>query len=83
MVLLTDGVLDRNGAMVDVPAIVRETAESSPREVVHALGDAVLEAIGGDLRDDSTILCLDRTGHPHPGQASDLAAAVSRAGVER
>jgi hypothetical protein len=47
-----------------VPAIVRETAEGSSRELVHALGDAVLEATGGDLRDDSTILCLDRTGTP-------------------
>lgn len=78
MVLLTDGVLDRNGAMVDVPAIIRETAEGSPRELVHA----VLEATGGDLRDDSTILCLDWTG-TRPRTASDVAAAVSRAGVER
>lgn len=35
-----------------------------PRELVQALGDAVLEATGGDPRDDSTILCLDWTDTP-------------------
>jgi serine phosphatase RsbU (regulator of sigma subunit) len=62
MVLVTDGVLDRNSAMVDVPAILRDTARLTPRELVHALGDAVLEATGGDLRDDSTMLCIDWSG---------------------
>ena len=64
MVLVTDGVLDRNSAMVDVAGLIRDTAGRSARDVAHALGDAVLAATDGELRDDSTVLCLDWTGVP-------------------
>jgi serine phosphatase RsbU (regulator of sigma subunit) len=62
LLLVTDGVLDRNSAHVDVPTVLGATAALHPREVVRALSDAVIDATGGDLRDDSTVLCLDWRG---------------------
>jgi serine phosphatase RsbU (regulator of sigma subunit) len=62
ILFLTDGVLDRNSEHVDVPAVLGQTADRHPREVVRALSDAVIAATGGDLKDDSTVLCLDWRG---------------------
>lgn len=62
LIMVTDGVLDRNSAHVDVPTVLGRTATSHPREVVRELSDAVIRATGGDLRDDSTVLCLDWHG---------------------
>jgi serine phosphatase RsbU (regulator of sigma subunit) len=62
IVFLTDGMLERNAASLDVAAALAETAEWHPREVVIALGAAVLRATGGNLRDDATMLCLDWYG---------------------
>ena len=62
ILFLTDGVLDRNSEHVDVPAVLAQTAQRHPREVVRMLSDAVIAATGGDLKDDSTVLCLDWRG---------------------
>ncbi|MFB9387465.1 PP2C family protein-serine/threonine phosphatase [Pseudonocardia petroleophila] len=62
LLFVTDGVLDRNSAHVDVPAVLGATVDLHPREVVRALSDSVIEATGGDLKDDSTVLCLDWRG---------------------
>jgi hypothetical protein len=57
--------------------VLRETAEGSPRGLVHALVDAVLDATGGPARRlHDPVPRLDR--HPPPRTASGLAAAVSR-----
>jgi serine phosphatase RsbU (regulator of sigma subunit) len=63
LLLVTDGVLDRNSVHHDVPEVLAYTAGQHPREVVHELGDLVLKMSGGKLRDDATVLCLDWTGH--------------------
>lgn len=62
ILFVTDGVLDRNSTHVDVPTVLAQTADQHPREVVHELSDAVTTASGGELRDDSTVLCLDWHG---------------------
>jgi serine phosphatase RsbU (regulator of sigma subunit) len=62
VVFLTDGVLDRNSDQVDAPAALLTTVGLHPREVVHVLSDAVVAATGGNLKDDSTVLCLDWHG---------------------
>lgn len=62
ILFVTDGVLDRNSDHVDVPAVLAHTTDRHPREVVRELSDAVIAATGGDLRDDSTVLCLDWRG---------------------
>ena len=38
------------------------SAGKHARELVHELGDLVLRATGGKLRDDATVLCLDWAG---------------------
>jgi serine phosphatase RsbU (regulator of sigma subunit) len=83
VVFLTDGMLERNAASLDVAATLAATADLHPREVVHALGAAVLRATGGHLRDDATMVCLDWYGGPPRArtteQGADPAHASARA----
>jgi hypothetical protein len=44
--------------------ILEQTRHLHPREAVQALTQAVVEACGGDLRDDATVLCVDWHGGP-------------------
>ena len=62
LVLLTDGVQERNAAAADVLGLVAATRDLHPREVVQEVNQAVLRAVGGRLRDDATVLCLDWYG---------------------
>jgi serine phosphatase RsbU (regulator of sigma subunit) len=63
LVVVTDGMLERNAASVDLPAVIEQTRSLHPREAVRAMADAVLEATGHALSDDATVLCLDWHGH--------------------
>jgi serine phosphatase RsbU (regulator of sigma subunit) len=62
LVLLTDGMVERNAVGVDFPAAIAETRALHPREAVRALADLVLDATGHELSDDATVLCLDWHG---------------------
>jgi serine phosphatase RsbU (regulator of sigma subunit) len=79
IILLTDGMLERNAASLDVAAALADTADLHPREVVHALGAAVLHATGGDLRDDAAMVCLDWYGGPPRGRNTEKGADPDRA----
>jgi serine phosphatase RsbU (regulator of sigma subunit) len=79
IVFLTDGMLERNAASLDVAAALADTADLHPREVVHALGAAALHATGGNLRDDATMLCLDWYGGPPRGRNTENGADPGRA----
>jgi hypothetical protein len=57
-------MLERNATPLDVAATLSQTRDLHPREVVHALGAAVLRATDGDLRDDATVVVLDWYGGP-------------------
>jgi serine phosphatase RsbU (regulator of sigma subunit) len=66
LVLVTDGMLERHAAGLDLANEIRATRSLHPREAVRALADRVLEVAGGDLSDDATVLCLDwYGGHGH------------------
>jgi serine phosphatase RsbU (regulator of sigma subunit) len=62
LVLLTDGMVERNADAVDFPAVIAQPRALHPREAVRALADRVLEATGHELSDDATVLCLDWHG---------------------
>jgi serine phosphatase RsbU (regulator of sigma subunit) len=62
IVLVTDGMLERDAAHLDLPTAIGETRSLHPREAVRALADRALEASGRALDDDATVLCLDWHG---------------------
>ena len=82
LVMVTDGMLERNAAGLDLAQAVADTRMLHPREAVRDLADRVLAVTDGVLADDATVLCLDwHGGHgrdrltvhgadraePHPG----------------
>jgi serine phosphatase RsbU (regulator of sigma subunit) len=74
IVLLTDGMQERNAVNLDVAAALADSAHLHPREVVHSLGSAILRATGGNLEDDATMVCLDWYGGPPRRRNSELGA---------
>ncbi len=69
IVIVTDGMLERAAASLDLEAHVRQTRELHPREAARVLADLVLEASGGVLADDAALLMLDWHGdHGSPRQ---------------
>jgi serine phosphatase RsbU (regulator of sigma subunit) len=79
VVFLTDGMEERNAVKLDVARALADTADLHPREVVLALGSAVLHETGGDLRDDATMICLDWYGGPPRGRTTHQGADPDRA----
>jgi serine phosphatase RsbU (regulator of sigma subunit) len=79
IIFLTDGMQERNAVDLDVARALADTADLHPREVVHALGAAVLHETGGDLRDDATMICLDWFGGPPRARTTEQGADPDRA----
>lgn len=79
VVLVTDGMLERNAAGLDLSAAVRETRALHPREAVRGLADSVLRATGHDLRDDATVMLLDWHGGHGQDRSAEAGADPSRA----
>jgi serine phosphatase RsbU (regulator of sigma subunit) len=59
LVIVTDGMLERAAASVDLEVHVRRTRDLHPREATRELADLVLAACGGTLADDAALLILD------------------------
>ncbi|HYN97330.1 MAG TPA: PP2C family protein-serine/threonine phosphatase [Pilimelia sp.] len=59
LVVVTDGMRERNAAEFDLSGALRSIAGLHPREAVRALADAVLQVAGPNLADDATLLVLD------------------------
>jgi serine phosphatase RsbU (regulator of sigma subunit) len=62
LVFLTDGLLERNASTVDVPSVLLAGRHLHPREAVQDVTHAIVEACGGKLSDDATVLCFDWHG---------------------
>jgi serine phosphatase RsbU (regulator of sigma subunit) len=64
LIFVTDGMLERDAARMNIAAILTAGLDMHPREAVQHLTQAVLQVSGGELRDDATALCLDWHGGP-------------------
>ena len=64
LVFLTDGMLERNASAVDVLSVLTDSQHLHPREAVQVLTRSVVQACGGQLADDATVLCFDWHGGP-------------------
>lgn len=78
MLLLTDGYLERRARYVDIERVLLDTPERHPRQVVQELAHKVLEATGGKLEDDATVVCVDWYG-PHRRRDATGGASQARA----
>lgn len=79
LVLVTDGMLERNATTLDIAAALDDMGTLHPREVVHSFARAVLGATSGNLQDDATVLCLDWYGE-QPGGGDRVASAGASQG---
>ena len=79
LVVVTDGVRERNAASLDLPAMLRSIVGLHPREAVRALADAVLEVSGPSLADDATLLILDWHGGHGEDRRTSAGADQGRA----
>jgi serine phosphatase RsbU (regulator of sigma subunit) len=64
LMFVTDGMLERDAAGMNIAAILTASRNMHAREAVQHLTQAVLQASGGRLQDDATALCLDWHGGP-------------------
>ncbi|MER7926146.1 PP2C family protein-serine/threonine phosphatase [Streptomyces sp. NPDC096057] len=62
LVMLTDGMLERNASSLDLPGLIVRTGALHPREAARALIAAIVDANDGHLHDDATVMCLDWRG---------------------
>ena len=74
LMFLTDGMLERNVASVDLAALLTAGAGMHPREAVQHLTQTILEAAGGELKDDAAALCLDWHGGPPRARTTNSGA---------
>ncbi len=70
LVLVTDGMLERNAADLDLSTSLATMSGLHPREATRSLADAVLAVVGPTLADDATMLVLDWHGEHHLDRAS-------------
>ena len=73
-------MLERNASALDIAVALTEMTELHPREVVRTFSRAVLDATGGYLEDDATVLCLDWSGPQGSGGDGSPAPEPPRAG---
>jgi serine phosphatase RsbU (regulator of sigma subunit) len=74
LLFLTDGMMERNAATVNIEARMAAGAEMHPREAVQHLVHALLDATDGTPEDDATVMCLDWHGGPPRDRLTDSGA---------
>lgn len=83
LVLVTDGMLERNAAGVDLRDQISRTRALHPREASRRLTGLVLEQCGQALADDATIMVLDWYGHHGRARHTTAGAEQWRASADR
>ncbi|MFI0960172.1 PP2C family protein-serine/threonine phosphatase [Streptomyces sp. NPDC021080] len=85
LVILTDGMLERNAKSLDLPDLIVRSRALHPREAARALIGAIVDADHGHLEDDATVMCLDWHGAGHSQRdaatGADLADASQPSGT--
>ena len=79
LVLVTDGMLERGAASLDLAAELLRTRQLHAREATRELADQVLDVAGPTLADDATLLVLD--WHGGHGRPRTTAAGADRDGT--
>jgi serine phosphatase RsbU (regulator of sigma subunit) len=74
LLFVTDGMLERNASSVEIERLLARDAQLHPREAVQNLVHEVLEATGGQLSDDATVMCFDWHGGDPGLRGSDSGA---------
>lgn len=77
LVFVSDGVLERELAQLNLSAILEDSQRLHPREAVQDLMHKVLERAGGELEDDAVALVLDWIGGPTRDRVSHAGAAAT------
>lgn len=68
LVLVTDGMLERKAARLDLTGAIQRSRDMHPREATRFLADSVLDATGRIIVDDATLLVLDWHGAEAPSR---------------
>lgn len=79
LVMLTDGMLERNTHSLDLSDLIVRTRALHPREAARTLIAAVVDAHHGHLQDDATVMCLDWHGVDHSRRDADTGADLADA----
>lgn len=79
LVMLTDGMLERNASSLDLSDLILRTRALHPREAARTLIAAIVEANNGHLQDDATVMCLDWHGVGHSRRDADTGADLAGA----
>ena len=83
LVLLTDGMLERNAAGLDLRDAVNHTRDLHPREATRRLTAMVLEQCGQHLSDDATVMVLDWYGDHGRARRASFGAEQWRTSLDR
>lgn len=79
LIMLTDGMLERGAADLDLPALIESTQDLHPREAARVLIEHVVQAHDGLLHDDATVMCLDWYGTESTRRDADHGADLTEA----
>jgi serine phosphatase RsbU (regulator of sigma subunit) len=79
LVMLTDGMLERNAGSLDLPDLIVRTRALHAREAARTLIAAIVDANDGHLQDDATVMCLDWHGVGRPRRDAATGADLTDA----